>query len=135
MYYTFPSHFCLNTCSAGDNYAHARTVDTRLFLSSPTKSLGMRLLYLLDGKPIRARTQHVTALSTSLHSVRTSLHSVRHCTQYVIALSTSLHSVRHFYASKQKPYAKGSQIRGLYNCGLERYCKLLYPGKGAYKQD
>ena len=44
MYYAFPSHFCLNTCLAGDNYAHARTVDTRLFLSPPTKSLGTRLL-------------------------------------------------------------------------------------------
>ena len=48
-YYAFPSHFCLNTCSAGDNYAHARTVNTRLFLSPPTKSLGMRLT-----KPLNA---------------------------------------------------------------------------------
>ena len=24
----FPTHFCLNTCSAGDNYAHPQTVDT-----------------------------------------------------------------------------------------------------------
>jgi len=22
-YYVFPSHFCLNRCSAGDNYSHA----------------------------------------------------------------------------------------------------------------
>ena len=42
-YYAFPSHFWLNTCSARDNYAHARTVDTRLFFSPPTKSLGTRL--------------------------------------------------------------------------------------------
>ena len=28
---------------AEDNYTHARTVDTRLFFSPPTKSLGMRL--------------------------------------------------------------------------------------------
>ena len=42
-YYAFSSHFCLNTCSARDNYAHARTVDTRLFFSPPTKSLGTRL--------------------------------------------------------------------------------------------
>ena len=33
-HYAFPSHFWLNTCSARDNYAHARTVDTRLFLSA-----------------------------------------------------------------------------------------------------
>ena len=44
VYGEFPSHFCRNTCSAGDNYAHARTVDTRLFLSPPTKSLGTRLV-------------------------------------------------------------------------------------------
>ena len=42
-YYAFPSHFWLNTCSARDNYAHAQTVDTRLFFSPPTKSLGTRL--------------------------------------------------------------------------------------------
>ena len=42
-YYAFPTHFCLNTCSAGDNYVHAQTLDTRLFLSPPTKSLGTRL--------------------------------------------------------------------------------------------
>ena len=42
-YYAFPSHFCLNMCSAGDNYAHVQTVDTRLFFSPPTKSLGTRL--------------------------------------------------------------------------------------------
>ena len=36
-YYAFPSHFCLNTCSAGDNYAHARTVNTRLSLSAHQK--------------------------------------------------------------------------------------------------
>ena len=41
-YYALPSHFWLNRCSAGDNYAHAQTVDTRLFFSPPTKSLGMR---------------------------------------------------------------------------------------------
>ena len=45
-YYMFASHFGLNTCSAGDNYAHAQTVDTRLFFSLPTKSLGMRLVSL-----------------------------------------------------------------------------------------
>ena len=41
-YYTFPSYFSINTCSAGDNYAHVQTVDTRFFFS-PTKSLGTRL--------------------------------------------------------------------------------------------
>ena len=38
-------------CLAADNYAHAQTVDTRLFLSPPTKSLGTRLgwqLFRLD---------------------------------------------------------------------------------------
>ena len=45
-YYVFPSHFCLNTCSARGNYPHAQTVDTRLFFSLPTKSLGMRLVSL-----------------------------------------------------------------------------------------
>ena len=44
-YDVFPSHYCLNTCSAGDNYSHARTVNTRLFFSPPTKSMGMRLMY------------------------------------------------------------------------------------------
>ena len=39
-YYAFPSPFRLNTCSAGDNYTHARTVDTRLIFSPPTKRLG-----------------------------------------------------------------------------------------------
>ena len=48
-YYTFPSHFCLNTCSSGDNYVHARTVDTRLFFSLPTNSLGTRLVWGLLG--------------------------------------------------------------------------------------
>ena len=28
-YYSFPSHCCVNMCSAGDNYADAGTVDTR----------------------------------------------------------------------------------------------------------
>ena len=32
-YYTFPSHFCLNTCSAC-----ARTVDTRLFSLRPPRA-------------------------------------------------------------------------------------------------
>ena len=35
MYDTFPSYYCLNTCSAGGNYVRARTVDTRLFLHLP----------------------------------------------------------------------------------------------------
>ena len=39
-YYSFPSHCCVNMCSAGDNYADAETVDTRPL---PTKSLGTRL--------------------------------------------------------------------------------------------
>ena len=46
-YDAFPSHYCLNMCSAVDNYTHARTVDTRLFSSPPTKSLGTRLLRAL----------------------------------------------------------------------------------------
>ena len=29
-----PPTFALNMCSAGDNYAHAQTVDTRLSLSA-----------------------------------------------------------------------------------------------------
>ena len=52
MYYVFPSHFCLNTCSAEDDYAHARTVDTRLFLFLPTKILGTRLV--IDGTGLHA---------------------------------------------------------------------------------
>ena len=28
-----------------------------------------------------------------------------------------------------------ARLLGLHNCGLERKCKLLYPGKGAYKRD
>ena len=39
-YYAFPSHYCLNTCSAGDNCAQA----LRLFLSPHTKSLVARKL-------------------------------------------------------------------------------------------
>ena len=37
-YYAFPSHFCLTMCSAGDNYAHARAVDTRLFSLRPLRA-------------------------------------------------------------------------------------------------
>ena len=45
-YYAFPSHYFLNTCSAGDNYVHVQTVDTRLFFSPSTKSLGTRLVVM-----------------------------------------------------------------------------------------
>ena len=51
-YYVFPFLYCLNTCSAGDNYSHVWTVD--FFL--PTKSLGMRLgLATLNNTEIRPR--------------------------------------------------------------------------------
>ena len=55
-YYAFPSHFWLNMCSAGDNYAHAQTVDTRLFFSPPTKSLGTRLVYMYLGRQRKGGT-------------------------------------------------------------------------------
>ena len=41
----FFAHTGDEASSVGDNYAHARTVDTRLFFSLPTKSLGTRLVY------------------------------------------------------------------------------------------
>ena len=40
VYYTFLSHYCLNMCSAEDNCAHVRTVNTRLFNSSPDHMYG-----------------------------------------------------------------------------------------------
>ena len=38
VYYMFPSHYCLNMCSAVDNYVHERTVYTRLFFPKYTKT-------------------------------------------------------------------------------------------------
>ena len=68
-YYAFPSHFCLNMCSAGNNYAHARTVDTRLFFSLPTKSLGTRL----DNSPRGTYTISCNCIRLLIHSI---FHSV-----------------------------------------------------------
>ena len=43
-YYMFPSHYCLNMCSAVDNYVHKQTVRIyQVLFSPPTKSLDTRL--------------------------------------------------------------------------------------------
>ena len=51
--YMFPSDYCLNMCSAVDNYVHVQTVYTRFFFSLPTKSLGTRLGTVVKGQLLK----------------------------------------------------------------------------------
>ena len=119
MYYTFPSYYCLNTCSAGGNYVRARTVDTRLFLHLPRAWVrgypSVYLPYILPTNKASSHSMELWGLYFSTCCLRFST-----CVNFVLCLLYLSLKVANFIVCNFKSELKASEIE--YGSWLKHTC-------------